>query len=94
MPRIDAEEPLCSALLDVVQAIRGLASRTQGVCGMAAEVGRPMDPIIVRARKMISHLEAAAEQQDRCRLRNRGAGIDADRCRVCCAINAVVKGVG
>ena len=55
------DEPILRALLDVVQSLRGLAARTKSICDLGAESGRPMDPLVQRARQLLTALESATD---------------------------------
>jgi len=59
--RQSEDEPLRRALLDVVESVRGLASRTRGICDLGANSGRAMEPLVQRARQLLTALDDASE---------------------------------
>ena len=59
--RQSEDEPLRRALIDVVESVRGLASRTRGICDLGANSGRAMEPLVQRARQLLRALDDATE---------------------------------
>lgn len=64
MPRANRDEPIVRALLEVAQSVRNLASRTRGICELGDHDGRPMDPLVQRARDLLTHLDAAGQSMN------------------------------